>query len=79
MPVKVAKSRILFRCQECGYSSPKWLGKCPECSKWNSLVEETAVERSKPWRTHLTDFSSEVSAINEISLKSLTADGDGDY
>ncbi len=72
MPVKVAKSRILFRCQECGYSSPKWLGKCPECSKWNSLVEETAVERSKPLRTHLTDFSSEVSAINEISLKSLT-------
>ncbi|MGQ9617603.1 MAG: DNA repair protein RadA [Candidatus Aminicenantia bacterium] len=28
-----------FICQECGYESPKWLGKCPACSSWNSFIE----------------------------------------
>lgn len=33
------KSRISFVCQECGYDSPKFLGKCPECGEWNTLKE----------------------------------------
>ena len=33
------KSSISFVCQECGYDSPQWLGKCPECGMWNSLRE----------------------------------------
>ncbi|MDP3941144.1 MAG: DNA repair protein RadA [bacterium] len=33
------KSRISYVCQECGYDSPEWLGKCPECGSWNSLKE----------------------------------------
>jgi len=33
------KSRISFVCQECGYESPKFLGKCPECGEWNTLKE----------------------------------------
>lgn len=36
----MGKSKTFFVCQECGYESPKWLGKCPGCGKWNSLVEE---------------------------------------
>jgi len=36
----VAKKETLFVCQSCGYQSGKWLGKCPECGEWNSLVEE---------------------------------------
>lgn len=35
------KSTIFF-CQECGYESPKWMGQCPSCRAWNSLVEEPA-------------------------------------
>lgn len=35
-----------FYCQECGYESLKWLGKCPECQRWNTLVEEMVVEPS---------------------------------
>lgn len=31
--------KITYICQECGYESPKWLGKCPSCSSWNSFVE----------------------------------------
>ncbi|MFY9268236.1 MAG: DNA repair protein RadA [Candidatus Manganitrophaceae bacterium] len=36
----MAKIRTVFCCQECGYQSPKWLGKCPDCNAWNALVEE---------------------------------------
>jgi DNA repair protein RadA/Sms len=34
------KSPSLFECQSCGYSSAKWLGRCPGCGAWNSFVEE---------------------------------------
>ncbi len=36
----MAKGKTLFLCQDCGYVSPKWLGRCPECGQWNTLVEE---------------------------------------
>jgi len=36
----MAKARTVFRCTECGGSSPKWAGKCPTCHEWNTLVEE---------------------------------------
>ncbi len=32
--------KSVFACQQCGAQSPKWLGRCPECSAWNSFVEE---------------------------------------
>ena len=34
------KTKTLYTCQKCGYQSAKWLGKCPDCNSWNSLVEE---------------------------------------
>jgi DNA repair protein RadA/Sms len=37
----------IFICQSCGYESRKWLGKCPECGEWNSLVEERVVTTKK--------------------------------
>ena len=37
------KPKVIFSCQECGAQSQKWLGRCPECDAWNSLVEERAV------------------------------------
>ena len=36
----MVKVKTAFICQECGYQSVRWLGKCPGCGKWNSLVEE---------------------------------------
>src|SRR5215475_4172987 len=33
-------SETIFVCQNCEHQSRKWLGKCPECGEWNSLVEE---------------------------------------
>src|SRR5688572_6149179 len=33
-------ARVFFVCQSCGHKEPKWLGRCPSCSEWSSLVEE---------------------------------------
>jgi DNA repair protein RadA/Sms len=41
MPRPAAKTaRTVYACAECGHSSPKWLGQCPACRKWNTLHEE---------------------------------------
>lgn len=44
----MSKVKTSFVCQECGAESAKWLGKCPSCNAWNSLVEE--VVRKEPQR-----------------------------
>ncbi|MEW6227061.1 MAG: DNA repair protein RadA [Bacillota bacterium] len=36
----MAKSKTRYLCQECGYETPRWLGKCPGCGEWNSFIEE---------------------------------------
>ncbi|MDD7796406.1 DNA repair protein RadA [Clostridium sp. 'White wine YQ'] len=36
----MAKIKTVYICQECGYESPKWMGKCPDCNAWNSFQEE---------------------------------------
>ena len=36
----MAKRKSKFMCQDCGYESPKWMGKCPGCGAWNKMVEE---------------------------------------
>lgn len=46
--------KSIFVCQKCGYQSPKWLGKCPDCGEWNSLVEEV----SEPVSAHPSEHSS---------------------
>ncbi len=40
------KSRVLYFCQECGFSSSKWLGKCPACGNWNTFAEEQVADAS---------------------------------
>ncbi|OFY66343.1 MAG: DNA repair protein RadA [Bacteroidetes bacterium RBG_13_42_15] len=39
------KSRSQFICQNCGYNSPRWIGKCPECEQWNTFAEELVIKR----------------------------------
>ena len=42
--VKMAKNKTVFVCNECGYESTKWLGKCPACGSWNTFFEQKIVE-----------------------------------
>jgi len=40
----MAKQKTLYVCSDCGYETARWLGKCPECGSWNTLVEQEAVQ-----------------------------------
>ena len=43
----MAKVKSAYFCQNCGYETPKWLGKCPSCNEWNTFVEEV-IEKNIP-------------------------------
>ncbi|HEX9935150.1 MAG TPA: DNA repair protein RadA, partial [bacterium] len=55
------KERSKFVCQNCGYESPGWLGKCPECGGWNAFVEEMIPLRSGLSSSHKTNSARPVS------------------
>ncbi|MBI4743848.1 MAG: DNA repair protein RadA [Actinobacteria bacterium] len=42
----MSKVKYIVRCQECGYQSHKWMGRCPDCGEWNTMVEEAAPDTS---------------------------------
>ncbi len=44
----MAKEKSIYSCTECGATSPKWLGKCPGCGAWNTLVESVAETGARP-------------------------------
>ncbi|OGS25168.1 MAG: DNA repair protein RadA [Elusimicrobia bacterium RIFOXYB2_FULL_50_12] len=68
--MKKQKIKTLFRCQQCGYTSPKWMGRCPDCGQWNTFVEEKEAPslRGVAARPQLTDFSSAVMPLHEVSV-----------
>ena len=43
----MAKAKRTFFCTECGYETPKWLGKCPSCGEWNTITEHLVSRESK--------------------------------
>jgi DNA repair protein RadA/Sms len=49
----MAKTKVKFICQSCGYESPKWMGKCPGCGEWNKMTEEIL----KPVSPHKAVFA----------------------
>lgn len=54
------KKRTVHTCSECGYSSPKWLGRCPECGAWGTLQEQAnapSTSAARPSSTGLTPTS----------------------
>ena len=44
----MAKSKTQYICSDCGYQSPKWMGKCPGCNKWNTLIETIVNDEPSP-------------------------------
>lgn len=51
-------AKLAFVCQSCGFSSGKWLGKCPDCESWNSFVEEEVAPRARS-----TDGAMEIAPV----------------
>ncbi len=57
----MAKKKTLFECQACGFQTPRWMGKCPSCNEWESLVELS---------TEQIKFLKETSSVASTSLQS---------
>ena len=43
----MAKAKTMYVCSQCGYETPRWLGRCPDCGSWNTLEEQQAAPESK--------------------------------
>ena len=58
--------KSVYFCQECGYESPKWMGQCPQCRRWNTMVEEqvSAVKTSRPG----TSKANKPVSLSEVSV-----------
>ena len=71
----MVRLKSLYRCQECGYSAPKPMGQCPDCSAWNAMIEEV-VEARPPAAAgaaarRLTECSSQVVALKDAPTETL--------
>lgn len=67
--MKTKSARTTFNCQVCGYQSIKWLGRCPDCGEWNTMVEEKVVKDAGPGAVAMGLSSGDKpTAINEIAL-----------
>ncbi|MBU6502720.1 MAG: DNA repair protein RadA [Burkholderiales bacterium] len=63
----MAKDKTIYTCNECGGTSPKWLGKCPHCNAWNTLIESVA-ETALPARNRFASLArtADVAILGEI-------------
>lgn len=60
---------MVYFCKECGYETSKWLGQCPGCGQWNSMVEEPARKKVVAKVSNVKEGQSKVSPITDISLE----------
>ncbi len=63
----MAKVKTKWVCQNCGYETAKYIGKCPDCGAWGTLTEEVEVKNSQPLKSVVID-ESPVCLINEIEI-----------
>ena len=68
----MSKTRSAFFCQNCGYESAKWLGKCPSCEQWNTFVEEVIVKgndkaEKEDWKEPGVKGKLKTVSINDVS------------
>ena len=66
----MSKTKTSFFCQNCGYESAKWLGKCPSCNQWNTFVEEVVVkgsDKKEEWKDFNNNGKLKTISINDVS------------
>ena len=70
----MAKTKIAYFCQSCGFEAPKWLGKCPSCAQWNTFAEEI-IEKANTsvpnWKTSSTTLqrANKPVKVSDITFK----------
>ncbi|NPA59402.1 MAG: DNA repair protein RadA [Epsilonproteobacteria bacterium] len=80
----MAKKKVLFECQHCGFTTPKWMGKCTNCGAWDSFMELNEHQQEVVKKTKSTSSTaSKALSINDIEeqevfrFSSLDAELDG--
>jgi len=68
----MAKNKSVYICQECGYESSGWLGKCPACSQWNTFVEEIIKSGYK-------NANSDIRDIKPVSINDVNSQAEERY
>lgn len=58
----------VFFCQSCGYESTKWMGQCPACKEWNTMVEEVVDKKTTVTHKQITEL--QVSKLNDVQSSS---------
>lgn len=78
----MAKSKSVFICSNCGAQSSAWIGRCPSCNEWNTLVEEVIEQEKKEhgWKHDDKKLASRPVAIHEVPTeydkRTITADNE---
>ncbi len=64
----MAKLRSKYVCSECGYESSGWMGKCPSCTKWNTLIEEVYEESPQHTLKVMDQSLPKLMSLSEIEI-----------
>ena len=69
----MSKTKSAFFCQNCGFESTKWVGKCPSCSQWNTFVEEVIVKgNDKLLKDDWKEFNG-ISKLKTVSINDVSS------
>ncbi len=72
----MAKEKSIYTCSECGGTSPRWLGKCPSCGAWNTLVETAAesgnASKNRLSQTGRTGYAGQAQAVTPLAAIEAT-------
>src|SRR5574344_1701473 len=66
----MAKTKTVYVCRECGAESPKWMGRCPKCGEWESLVEMTSLVK-QPSERHISTSIVDKTDIRPVVLDDI--------
>ena len=66
----MAKTKSSYVCQSCGSVQSRWQGKCPDCSEWNTIVEELHIESGSHVRPPITDDAAPMPITHQAAVQS---------
>lgn len=67
----MTKKKTVYVCQDCGYDVPKWMGKCPGCGEWNTMVEETITPGVKAGLSLGLSTSAKPEQISAVKIEDM--------
>lgn len=72
-----SKIKSIYVCSQCGYETPKWCGKCPDCGQWNTMNEE--IKDTSPRASAVSAVKKGISYEKPLSLNSISTDDEERY